>query len=125
MDNVAEAMSTVERLLAHRRLRVEVGVFDFGQLTFAQQVARAARSDVLIGPHGAGLTHMLWLRDHRLVIEIQKEGQRRGDYYFHMAVVSNKSFLRLEVGNADVLDTKAVALMAVEIGRLRDSATGS
>jgi hypothetical protein len=121
MDNVAEALTSVQRLLANRAPMVEFGIFDFGGLTFVQQVARAMRTDVLIGPHGAGLTHMLWLQEHSLVIEIQKEGQRRGDYYFHMAVVTNKSFLRLEVGNTDVLDTKSVALMAVEIARLHDS----
>ncbi|CAK7207676.1 hypothetical protein SEUCBS139899_010487 [Sporothrix eucalyptigena] len=51
---------------------VEVEAVDFGTLSFAEQLQKAMTTDVLVGVHGAGLTHVMFLREHTsAVVEIQ------------------------------------------------------
>lgn len=52
-------------------VRRNTRVVDLARLRPAEQVGLAARSSVLVGQHGAGLVHMLWLPAGSTVIEIQ------------------------------------------------------
>lgn len=61
--------------LAERNPRIEVRVVDFAGLSFAEQVRVARETDVLVGVHGAGLTHLMFMRQGAgAVVEIQPEG---------------------------------------------------
>jgi EGF domain-specific O-GlcNAc transferase len=44
---------------------------DFAQLTLRDQVRLATETDVLVGIHGAGLTHSLWLNPKAAVVEFK------------------------------------------------------
>ena len=66
-------------------------------------------SSIVQGVHGAGLMHLLWLRDRELVLEIEKAW--RGDHYRQLAAVTNKHFVRLEIGGTSDLDEKAKQLL--------------
>ncbi|KIH93207.1 hypothetical protein SPBR_02673 [Sporothrix brasiliensis 5110] len=49
-----------------------VAAVDFAAVPFAEQVRLARETDVLVGVHGAGLTHTMFLREHvTAVVEIQ------------------------------------------------------
>ncbi|CAK7227208.1 hypothetical protein SCUCBS95973_006465 [Sporothrix curviconia] len=51
---------------------VRVDAVDFGTLPFAEQLRVARATDVLVGVHGAGLTHTMFLREQTsAVVEIQ------------------------------------------------------
>ncbi|KAL1901043.1 hypothetical protein Sste5346_002109 [Sporothrix stenoceras] len=51
---------------------VVVDAVDFGSLSFAEQLKIARATDVLVGVHGAGLTHIMFLKEHTTaVVEIQ------------------------------------------------------
>jgi hypothetical protein len=52
-------------------VRRNTRVADLARLSPVEQVGLAARSSVLVGQHGAGLVHMLWLPAGSTVIEIQ------------------------------------------------------
>jgi len=62
------------------------------ELTFAQQVGVWANADLIIMPHGAGLTNMIFARNHVPIIEVfprhfvndlyRQEAQRTGHPYF-------------------------------------------
>lgn len=43
----------------------------FEQVPFAEQVSAAAAADVLIGQHGAGLAHCLWMQPTAAVVQIK------------------------------------------------------
>ncbi|MCJ1286154.1 hypothetical protein MMC26_005499 [Xylographa opegraphella] len=49
---------------------VEIQVIDFAALSFVEQIRIARRTDILVGVHGAGLTHELFQRPGSAVVEI-------------------------------------------------------
>jgi len=51
-------------------LERNVEIIDFAQLTPQEQIRRAESATVLIGQHGAGLAHMIWLAPGSHVVEI-------------------------------------------------------
>lgn len=55
------------------------------QLSFVEQVGLASRCDVLVGLHGAGLTHMLWTSPKTTVLEIRGAGDRHNNCYYSLA----------------------------------------
>ncbi|KAL6857416.1 hypothetical protein ACO1O0_004851 [Amphichorda felina] len=63
-------VDALRRAIPHMVLEV----VDFEKLTFPEQLEVARRSDVLLGVHGAGLAHTLFLRPGSAVVEIQPEG---------------------------------------------------
>jgi len=59
---------------------VELTIADFAGFPFVEQVQRVARSDILFGLHGSGLTHCWWLPANATVIEIMPENTLALDY---------------------------------------------
>ncbi|MCJ1318654.1 hypothetical protein MMC15_003984 [Xylographa vitiligo] len=49
---------------------VEIQLIDFAALSFVEQIRIARRTDILVGVHGAGLTHELFQRPGSAVVEI-------------------------------------------------------
>lgn len=51
----------------------EIRILDMESLPLADQVQNVRDCDVLVGVHGAGLAHAMWLRKHFAVVEILSE----------------------------------------------------
>ncbi|KAH9895529.1 hypothetical protein F4778DRAFT_747202 [Xylariomycetidae sp. FL2044] len=61
--------------LQRRNPRVRVQMVDFAAMSFSEQVRIARQTDVLVGVHGAGLTHSMFMRKGAgAVVEIQPRG---------------------------------------------------
>jgi hypothetical protein len=56
------------------RTRVDARIVHLEQLSLAEQAKALQRAAVIVGPHGAGLTNMLFARPGRHVIELLPEG---------------------------------------------------
>jgi capsular polysaccharide biosynthesis protein len=52
----------------------EVNLVYFEEHSPAEQIRIAARTDILLGLHGNGLTHLIWLPRQSLVIEMMLAG---------------------------------------------------
>lgn len=50
---------------------IDVHLVDFAQITIQEQMRTVAAADVLIGMHGAGLTHAMWLPPYGGLVEIR------------------------------------------------------
>ena len=42
-------------------------------------------ADILVSLHGAGLTHMLWMKDSASILEIRARGDYQNNCYFSLA----------------------------------------
>lgn len=49
---------------------LSIRVVDFGKMTIKEQIQMACQSDVLIGVHGAGFTHSMFLERGAAVVEL-------------------------------------------------------
>lgn len=54
--------------------RVELCVVDLAELPFKEQIQVVRDSDILLGVHGAGLTHSFWLPAGSATVEILPKG---------------------------------------------------
>lgn len=50
---------------------IKIQAIDFASLTFKQQIELVRTTNILVGTHGAGLTHLLFLPERSNVVEIQ------------------------------------------------------
>lgn len=67
---------------------------DFATLDAAAQVATIARTDILVGMHGAALTHALYLPHHAAVLELWPKPQDMWRCFEHIAAMSGLSYER-------------------------------
>ena len=65
--------------------KLAVSVADFNLLPFDEQLERVVAADILAGPHGAGLTHLLFMRDNTCVFELFVAGSENRLHYTNMA----------------------------------------
>ncbi len=60
--------------------KTQVSTVDFAGMSWADQVRASAQSDLMLGVHGNGLTNLLWLPPHAVVVEIFPEAVHHYDY---------------------------------------------
>lgn len=75
------SIPNIQALAEAIRLSVSVDVFEGEHLAPAEQVRRLSQTSILIGQHGAGLVHMIWMASGGVVIEILPQdigGSQRG-----------------------------------------------
>ena len=78
---------------------VDIGIrHDFGALSFEEQINVAANSDIMIGPHGAGMTHVLFLKPQSVLIELIPNGWADPGYR-NLAIFSEKTYLSWQQTN--------------------------
>ena len=67
--------------------------------TLAQQMGALADASLLVGPHGAGLTQLIWLPNGAAVVEITKhppnQGRSVANIYANMAAWSRHPYAYL------------------------------
>jgi protein O-GlcNAc transferase len=63
----------IERLRA-KFPAIDIQVVDFAAMTFPEQLKTIHHTDILVGVHGAGLTHAMFLPPHSTVVEILPPG---------------------------------------------------
>lgn len=117
--------------LANLRLHfphIHIQALDFAALPFAEQLRVIQTTDVLVGVHGAGLTHALFLPPGASVVEIQPRrlnykgfrnlAKMRGHRYFSAHAAANDSApdwhdLDVSVGEDEFLELVGAAVRAV------------
>ncbi|KAH6676455.1 hypothetical protein B0J14DRAFT_585578 [Halenospora varia] len=75
-------LKDMETYVANAKARwpeVTFQTIDFASMHLAEQIKVIRETDVLLGLHGAGLTHIFWLPEESSVIEIQAPNRREPD----------------------------------------------
>lgn len=60
-------------------------IVDFDDLAFPEQIRYTTGADVLVSLHGAGLTHMLWMKNPGRVLEIRARDDCHNNCYYTLA----------------------------------------
>ena len=100
-------------------------VVDLGSLTFEAQIAKMRGTSVLVGAHGAGLMHALFLADEAVLLEIHPS--YRLDRHFRLAArMAGKVYMPLRStrpvtckGTSDAIPVDAADFAAALDGALR------
>jgi protein O-GlcNAc transferase len=59
--------------LNNRYGHAELRLVDLAAMPLAEQIQKVRDTDILVGVHGAGLTHGMWLKEHSVMVEILPE----------------------------------------------------
>ena len=115
--NEEELTAALEALFGSMK-GVELNIHhDFGSQPFEDQIATAATSDIMIGPHGAGMTHILFLKPQSVLIELIPEGWADPGYR-NLAIFSEKTYLFWQQTNDSLSQSTAIIDgKAVNLGR--------
>ena len=79
------ALKKLEGMSFSNGARVSVREVDFSRLRFEDQVAVDATSDVLVGPHGAGLTHNVFMPRRAQLVELFVDGSSANRHFHNLA----------------------------------------
>lgn len=71
---MANEDAVIERAKEKFGPHVLIDKVDFDNHTIEDQIRIARTTDILLGAHGAGLTHILWLPSHAVVLEVLPMG---------------------------------------------------
>ena len=82
---VLDALRRLEGKSFKNGAKVNVRDVDFSTLSFEDQIAIDATSDVLIGPHGAGLMHNIFMPDRAALIELFVDGSAANRHFHNLA----------------------------------------
>lgn len=73
---------------------IKVNYVDFIPLTLEKQVATIVATDIMIGPHGAGLTHNLWLHEGAVTVELKVAESGSLMHFHNLAVYSDQQYIQ-------------------------------
>ncbi|OBT50654.1 hypothetical protein VE04_08693, partial [Pseudogymnoascus sp. 24MN13] len=71
---------------------LKVQNIDFAELSFAEQIKVVRGTDILVGVHGAGLTHAMFLPESAVVVEILPEGLEHKGFRNFAALLGHAYF---------------------------------
>eukprot|EP01080_Neovahlkampfia_damariscottae_P007551 gene7551-11874_t len=94
-----------------KRVPTEVIVKDFSTIPLYEQIRLIRNTDVYIGMHGAGMTHLIFLPDEAVVIEMFPNGWHQSSMR-NLAKLTNKIYLswqnlhkkNIVEGNSNIID---------------------
>lgn len=87
-------------LIALRHTNVFINIIDFARLTFREQVRTVRLTDILVGVHGAGLTHTIFLQPESAVVELFPH-QLKYEVYRNVAKLMGHHYFSLHGEESD------------------------
>eukprot|EP00455_Lapot_gusevi_P050799 TRINITY_DN7456_c0_g1_i4.p1 TRINITY_DN7456_c0_g1~~TRINITY_DN7456_c0_g1_i4.p1 ORF type:complete len:310 (+),score=14.72 TRINITY_DN7456_c0_g1_i4:137-931(+) len=88
IGNEAELMEVLKKMPL-----VEATLIEFASLSYAEQLKTVAEHDIMIGMHGAGMTHLLWLPPWAGVVELWNAPSPGWRCYEHMSQWSGFDYI--------------------------------
>lgn len=85
--------------------KVIVKDMDYNLLSFEEQIANDINTDIMIGPHGAGLMHNLFMTDRAALVEIFIDGSGGNRHFHNLAHWFGRKYIEINSNNpVNVLD---------------------
>jgi glycoprotein 2-beta-D-xylosyltransferase len=80
----------------------------FEQLSFQQQLQIIIQTDIFIGIHGAGLTHVLFMKSNRFLIELYTIEYQKRTHFKQMSAINNINYHRCLIINGHITTTQTI-----------------
>lgn len=93
-DAVVRALKSMEGRTYKNNAKVVFNDRDYNLLSMTEQIREDLRTDIMIGPHGAGLTHCVFLRDRGIVIELPINGAGANRHFHNLAHWSGHAYIQ-------------------------------
>jgi len=99
-DNAVEqALKSLEGMTFSNGAKVKTRAVDFSTLDFKGQIEIDATTDLMIGPHGAGLMHNVFMPDRAALIELWIDGSSANRHFHNLAFWSGHAYQGVQMGN--------------------------
>ena len=79
---------------------VNLTVVHMEKLGVCQQVELAHKTDVLMGPHGAGLVHLWWMQDDAVTLEFEPDYKRDNPTFRVLSALTGRRYERVKLYEA-------------------------
>jgi len=73
--------------------QVEFRDVDFNLLTFEEQIMVDITTDIMVGPHGAGLMHNIFMPDRAVLIELHIDGSNANQHFHNLARWQGRKYI--------------------------------
>lgn len=98
-DEVSRALKTLESESFPNGARVRIQTVDFNILTFKEQITVDLQTDIMVGPHGAGLMHNIFMRDRASLIELFVDGSSANRHFHNLAGWYGRKYDGVSISN--------------------------
>jgi capsular polysaccharide biosynthesis protein len=82
---VSAALKALETTTGKGGKKVVFQDVDYNVLSFEEQIQIDLQTDIMVGPHGAGLMHNIFMRDRATLIELFVDGSSVNRHFHNLA----------------------------------------
>lgn len=80
----------------------------FEELSFQKQLETITQTDIFIGMHGAGLTHVIFMKSNRILIELATIDRQKQTHFEKLSSFNNISHHRCSIHNGNPSTTETI-----------------
>lgn len=95
----SRALQQLEKEHYRNGAKAEVRIVDYNKLNFEQQIRMDLETDIMIGPHGAGLMHNIFMRDRGTLIEMHVDGSSNNRHFHNLAHWYGRKYVEVSSRN--------------------------
>jgi hypothetical protein len=96
---VVAALKALETKLFANGAVVEVQDVDYNLLSLKDQIREDLKTDIMVGPHGAGLMHNIFMRDRASLIELFVDGSGVNRHFHNLASWYGRTYRGVDITN--------------------------
>ncbi len=92
--DVVNGLKSLEKIQYKNGAKVIFNDRDYNLLSIREQIKEDLRTDIMIGPHGAGLMHCVFLRNRGILIELPIDGAAANRHFHNLAFWSGHRYIQ-------------------------------
>lgn len=96
---VVRALRSLEQVEWPNGVKVAFRDVDFNLLTFEEQIQIDVTTDVMVGPHGAGLMHNIFMPDRAVLVELHIDGSGANNHFHNLARWQGRTYMTATLQN--------------------------